>query len=363
MCDLNNNNDEVNFSSVFPFLYEKNLFEIIATIEGELSKLVSDEILSEDTTNIIVIGRKGVNLFHPFFNSLLEIHNLSSINLYRKSPNAIIKSIIPINGEKAILLTDAVGEGKEVTQVINLLSDSGITVFKVCGYTVKNKTLKKLKNQFSHITFKFLHVTENEKSYIENLWILTPVYHSRIEPLDSEHPFYLFSFVPKIKQNDIEKIIGSLCSSIFGNEYSIHDDDELMSNDIIGYRVESTDSNSIIKQIIPKWEKDLFQMERVQLSFRFDLSKSQLRVMSFCSPCNLDINQFKDGEADCINFISRKYCDTMEGGYPTEVMCPLCIDTNTSLTLLKIAEEKISRFARGDFDVTTVRKYNSFEQI
>lgn len=359
----NNDNGEINFSNVFPFLFEKNPFEIIATIEGELSKLMSDELLSENTTNILVIERKGVNLFHPFFNSLLEIHNLSSINLYRKSPNARIRSSAPINGEEAILLTDAVGKGNEVTQIINLLSKKGITVFKVCGYAAKNETLKKLKTQFSHITFKFLHETEDEKSYIENLWKLTPVYHSRIEPLDSDHPFYLFLFVPKIKQSDIKKIIDSLCSDIFGNEYSIHNDDELMSNDIVGYRVESTDSNSMIKKIITKWEKDHFQMEKVQLSFRFDSSKSQLRVMAFCSPFNLDINQFKDGNADCINFISRKYCDTMEGGYPTEVMCPLCIDTNISLTLLKIVEEKISRFARGDFDVTTVRKYNSFDKI
>ena len=362
MCVLKNDGDEINFASVFPFLFEKNPFEIIATIEGELSKLVSDEILSENTTNILVIERKGVNLFHPFFNNLLEIHNLSSISLYRNSPNARIRSSAPIYGKEAILLTDAVGKGKEVTEIINLLSKSGITVFKVCGYAAKAKTLKKLKNQFSHITFNFLHETEDEKSYRENLWKLTPVYHSRIEPLDSEHSFYLFLFIPKIKQNDIKNIIDSLCSDIFENEYSIHDD-TLLSNDIKGYRVESTDSSSTIRKIIPTWEKDLFQMEKVQLSFRFDSLKSQLRVMAFCSPCYLDINQFKDGKADCINFISRKYCGTMEGSYPTEVICPLCIDTNISLTLLKIVEAKIRRIVDGDFEITTVRKYNCFEKI
>ncbi|MDP2846173.1 MAG: hypothetical protein Q8N79_08920, partial [Candidatus Methanoperedens sp.] len=154
------------------------IVSIKAVIEEELSKLVHNEILSESPTDVYVIERKAVNLFHPFFNTIMRTHHIASIGLYKFAPVARIRAHAQKNNHKSILLTDAIGNGDEVENVIKILIDSGVSVFKVCGYLAKKKGIKKLKELFPQITFKFINETEDNETYNKALWRLTPVYHS-----------------------------------------------------------------------------------------------------------------------------------------------------------------------------------------
>ncbi len=60
---MQSNTDTIprDFRTIFPSVFEKDPFEIVSLIEGELSKLVYEEILSESPTVVYIVERKGVN--------------------------------------------------------------------------------------------------------------------------------------------------------------------------------------------------------------------------------------------------------------------------------------------------------------
>ena len=137
----------------------------------------------------------------------------------------------------------------------------------------------------------------------------------------------------------------------------------LISNNMKGFRVECTDTNSIIENINNNLKNDLFQIERIQLDFRFDASKSQLRLMTFCSPWNVDINKIKNN--NCQHFLSEKYCEKIElDEFSNKVICPLCIDTNISANILNAFSGIIDKIAtQNNFKVFTLRDYTMFKSL
>lgn len=161
--------------------------KISAEWEEDISELIRKEILSEERTNIYVDNRIGLVLFHPFINSIILKHKLSTINLNGRTSNYSIKDVTA-SEKKSILLTDAIGNGNEVRKI---LRTSKISFSKVCGYIAKKKGIVKLQKEFPNTDFKFILEVEDDKTYKEGLWRLIPVYHSRMEPLDSDHPFQL----------------------------------------------------------------------------------------------------------------------------------------------------------------------------
>ena len=217
---MQSNTDTIprDFRTIFPSVFEKDPFEIVSLIEGELSKLVYEEILSESPTVVYIVERKGVNLFHPFFNAIVERHHIGAIRLYKNSKILRIKGCTSANAKESILITDAIGSGAEVSTIcdaLNDISDSDIPISKVCGYVAKKSGIDELRKKFPHITFKFIHEAEGDGTYNNVLWMLTPVYHSRLEPLDSEHPFYLYRFTSRIGEDVANPIIVRACSELF----------------------------------------------------------------------------------------------------------------------------------------------------
>lgn len=364
----------IDFRTIFPDVFEKDPFEIVSVIEGELSKLVYEEILSESPTVVYVVERKGVNLFHPFFNAIVERHHIGDIRLYKNSKILRIKGYVSTNAKEPILITDAIGSGDEVSTIcaaLSDLSDSNISVSKVCGYVAKKRGIDELRKKFPQITFKFIHEAEDDGTYNKVLWMLTPVYHSRLEPLDSEHPFYLYLFTHKIGEDTMNHIIVRACDELFRGDFSIKGDDlrmdkddKLRSDNIVGWTVECDDPNSMMGAIIPREQEKFFQAERLELRFRFDASKSRLLLMAFCSPV-VDIIRFRNSEVDCRNFLSRRYCDIFEKDIQAhEVICPLCIDANISLYILDKFENELQSITEEiGHRVITVRKYDPFKNI
>ncbi len=345
------------------------MFEVTAEAEEELSNLVYNEILSSSPTDIYAIDKKGIILFHPFINSIIEKHHLATINLYKNSPIIRIKEVASENMNKSILLTDAIGKGQEVKTIARILKKSHIPLFKVCGYIVKKESLEKLQKQFPQIKFKFIHQAENDEAYKDALWRLTPVYHSRIEPLDTDHPFNLYLFTCKIENNTMKNIIYSACSELFGQNLFAHDDD-LRSNYIMGYTIECANPEYLKRDLIFKKQKEYIQVERLQLRTRFDMVKSQLRIMAFCE-VNLDINHFYSDEVQCNKLLPKEYCHTFKGHKSMDIesytiICPHCLDTNISIKVLdKIADiiKDSVKLVNKDCQVRHIRKYIPFEDI
>ena len=367
----NNTDTAIDFRTIFPEVFERDWFEIASIIEGELSELVYEEILPESPTDVYVVERKGVNLFHPFFNTIVERHHIGSIRSYKISQIVRIKGYTPTDAKESILLTDAIGSGDEVSTICTILNDLKIPIYKVCGYIAKKKSINELQKRFPQITFKFIHEVEDYETYKKVLWMLTPVYHSRLEPLDSEHPFYLYRFTSKIGGDIANSIIVRTCSKLFGGNFSvqegsmrINEDGERRSDDIVGFTVEYDSPDSIMENIISKEQKTFFQIERLLLRFVFDTSKSRLRAMAFCSPIDVDINRFRNNEVDCRNFLSRIYCDTFEKDIAHEVICPLCIDTNMSIKILDKFEDKLQLITeKAGYKVINVGRYDPFKNI
>ena len=367
----NNTGTTIDFHTIFPEVFEGDSFEIASIIEGELSKLVYEEILSESPTDVYVIERKGVNLFHPFFNAIMERHHIGSIRSYKISQIVLMKGYTPTDAKESIMLTDAIGSGDEVSTICTILNDLNIPIYKVYGYVAKKESINELQKQFPQITFKFIHEVNDYEMYKKVLWRLTPVYHSRIEPLDSEHPFYLYRFTSKIEEDVANPIIVRACSELFGGNFSVQDesmrineDSDRRSDDIVGVTVEYDSSDSIMEKIISKEQKTFFQIERLLLRFVFDTSKSRLRAMAFCSPVDVDLNRFRNNEVGCRNFLSRMYCDTFERDIAHEVICPLCIDTNMSIKILDEFEDKLQSVTEEEgYKVINVGRYDPFKNI
>ena len=361
----------IDFRTIFPDVFEKDPFEIASIIEGGLSELVYEEILSESPTDVYVVERKGVNLFHPFFNTIVERHHIGSIRSYKISQIVRIKGYTPTDAKESILLTDAIGSGDEVSTICAILNDLNIPIYKVCGYAAKKESINELQKQFPQITFKFIHEVEDYETYKKVLWMLTPVYHSRLEPLDSEHPFYLYRFTSKIREAIVNDVIVRACSELFGGNFSVQDDSlrinadgDRRSDDIVGWTVEYNHPDSIIEKILSKDRETFFQVERLLLRFVFDTSKSRLRVMAFCSPVDVDLNRLRNNEIDCRNFLSRRYCDTFEMDIAHEVICPLCIDTNISMKILDEFEDKLQSVTEeAGYKVINVGRYDPFKNI
>lgn len=345
------------------------MFEITAEVEEDLSNLVYNELLSESPTNVYAIDKKAIILFHPFLNSIIEKHHLSTINLYKNSPSIRIREVTSINKNKSILLTDAIGQGQEVETIAKMLKKSHIPLSKVCGYLAKKESLKKLQKRFPKIKFKFIHQAENDETYKDALWRLMPVYHSRIEPLDSDHPFNLHLFTCKIEKNTMKNIIYSACAELFGGDLFAHEDD-LRSNYIMGYTVECADPESLKEELIFKEQKEYIQIERLQLRTRFDMVKSQLRIMAFCA-VNVNVNHFYNDEVQCDKFLPKEYCHTFKGHKSMDIenyaiICPHCLDTNISIQVLdKIADiiKDRVKLVNKDCQVRHIRKYSPFEDI
>lgn len=264
------------------------------------------------------------------------------------------------------MLTDAIGNGDEVKKVIKILNDSGVSVFKVCGYLAKKRAIKELEELYKDqkITFKFINETEDNDTYNKALWRLTPVYHSRIEPIDTEHPYYIYSFVPKIEKDATKNILTCVLKELFGDEFLLNDDALLGGDNVMGCTAECNSFSSLLRRLTPKQLKKHLQIERMQYRFRLDDSKSQLRVMAFCS-VDVDVNKFHNNGADCNEFLSRIFCKKFEGDIaPQEILCPHCIDTNLSINLLKKFDRKIKYCADSEgYRVFNLTKYIPFEDI
>lgn len=349
--------DIIDLRTVFSGAFDINPLDATTKIHSEMHKLVEDELLHEERTFVYIVERRGSNLFRPFIDHIAKFHEIGTIRLYSDKSFAHIKEEVINTGKGCIILTDAIRTGDEISKIINILNKRNIMVPKVCGYLSNKETIEKLKIKYEMTKFEFIHEVEDYEHYKDYYGKLVRIHHSRLEPLDSEHPYYLYQTGSENEREKIETIISYVCGK--ANYYR---EKELLSDDIIGYTAEFDGAYAL--KVLSFKKNGFFDIERLQLRFRFDRSKSSLRIMAFCCVC--DFNLEKITAID--EYVKRTlpnfemYCEFLDDvPSKSEVICPLCLDVNLSLSILEKFDHKIKRVSiREGLEVKNILKYNPF---
>ncbi|MGA2918111.1 hypothetical protein [Methanoregula sp.] len=197
---------ENTISNKFPAAFQNRSFSYHIDIESKLNDLLIAKIMNEKSGVVNIVERKGLNLYHPFINRILERHTISSYCVNRSESYTVVKKIsrdlsliLDIKfflriRKKGYLLTDAVDEGKDIRDIDEILKHDNINLSLVCGYVCKDKNLGQLKARYPNVTFEFVHRSETDDAYWNEITHLVQLSHTRMEPLDRDHCFHVYRF-------------------------------------------------------------------------------------------------------------------------------------------------------------------------
>lgn len=350
--------DKICFKTVFPTAFGSDTHLNNKEFNSEIRNLIEKEVSNVERTTVYIVERRGLNLLRPFVNTIKRRHEMGTIRLYDDKKLAGIKKGTHVDRKDCIILTDAIRNGDEISSIFASLNKSGITVLKVCGYLSNKETIEKLRNIYNEIKFEFVHETADYNQYKEYYGKLVGIHHSRLEPLDSEHPFYIYKAQQRIGREKIWDTILKLCKKA-----NVFQDQDILNDDITGYTVEFN-GDYARKRMSLNTKNDFFKIERLLLRFKFDQSKSILRMMAFCDVYDFNlsnINLMDDYVEDVLPSFFR-YCKFItEIPSDQKTICPLCLDINLSRTFLDMFDYKIKKLSgREGFFLETDKEFDPF---
>lgn len=348
---------EIGLKDIFPNVYNKDPSKIIAEIDMELSTIIN-EVTKEHPTTIFITERRGSNLYQPFLNSLLlKKHNIAYIRNYHDTPLTEIR-VAPMEVKKpVIVLTDAIKKGVEIRKIVDTLKSENIEVYKVCCYFVNNDTIEQLQKEYKNISFTWVKSTSTDKEYQQFAEMLIPVHQSRIEAMDTEHPYNLYQFTNALTKKELREKLESLCVG-----YSqFYEDDWLCAKNMIGFTAEYY-THSSFQSVASLNDQHFLNIERILLRFKYDISNRLLRVMVFCISEISDIYNFNcDGKHLILPLpYIYEYCSDMEE-HLVEIDCIRCMDVNLSLNIIDEIDDNISNiFIENGHIFRKTCEYNPF---
>lgn len=350
--------DKIDLKKIFPSAFETGSQDINREFSSEMQRLIEEEFLGTERTFVYIVERRALNLFRPFMYIIKKSHEIGTIRLYDNKKLAGIKEGVSNNRKECIILTDAIRKGDEISTIIDSMNKSDITVLKVCGYLANKETIERLRDIYTATKFKFVNETTDYEQYKEYYGKIVGVHHSRLEPLDSEHPYHIYQFQPQISREKIEAIIWKLCSKA-----NIYREENLLNDNIIGYTAEY-DGNYALRSLSLSTKNDFFKIERLQLRFRYDKSESALRMMTFCSICEFNLEKISSMDDYVEDFLPSfiPYCNLINNIHSNQkIVCPLCLDVNLSLTFLDKFDYKLKSLSgKAGFNLKNTRKFNPF---
>jgi hypothetical protein len=323
--------------------------KIAISIENEIRPFFIKEVVQNVESDVIVVERKGLNLFRPYLSDIQGFRNILSIKPFEyQHPHFFRYSSISLIKEKNrnILLTDAITTGTEVRKILrgSIFKSSRYGGFrKVCGYLAMKKALDELSEEFPDIEFKFLRIADNSEEYNEEHKKLTYVYQNRMEPIDEEHPYTLFKIKKDIDIGALEEQIFELMKKRFGQDIILVNDELGISNKY-NFTIHFEDPEKILQQFLNYQLNRSDKLEKLAARFRFSSNDSRLRIMTVSMP-NLKKETLIEGirrlllcscqrnlhKRICkINSRNRFYLNRYRG-----VICSNCVDKNISSNLLR----------------------------
>jgi hypothetical protein len=336
-------------------------------VEETLATLISSEISNYKYSDVFVVGRKGINLFQPYIKKIkgnLDLQGIFAIQLFSFSEHPFVKIIYPIRFSNykiiqlldsvrkkflgnTILLTDAINSGNEISEVIDNINPKNIT--KVCGYLANKNGLSLLQKKYPKIQFSFPRIMDDDNYTIEQD-NLQHIYHSRLIPIDGDHPYRIYSLKYQIDIDDLIVHIDRIINKFKSIENPDVKKDILIVPHISSYTI-NLNFNAFLNEY-PDLKQDLFTIERFQMRIKFDPKISQLRIMVLA----LDIiNSASLTNGDSIKYkqcglkFLDKLCESIHlptflKDNPPEKICPLCVDNYISNLLLSHVERELVKF-------------------
>jgi hypothetical protein len=332
----------------FGHISDEKSLRIANEIDEELLPFFNKEIVQDKETNVIAVERKGLNLFHPYINSIKGMRSIVTIKpLCHRGPYSMEYHFLSVfNFDKTnILLTDAVTTGTE-TGIILRLSPFKLKMLggfkKVCGYMAQKKALDQLEREFPKISFKFLKIIEDRDEYYNEHKKIIYVYQKRMEPIDEEHDFFVVDIKPDLTFEMIKSRIQEIVRNKYGNHFEIGDN-ELGIDSKFNFTIYFDDPLSFLNsQFNVRLQKgDL--IEKLAIRFKYSSNDAKLRITTLSMP---DLNNENKSQrirrflfSSCTRNIPKKHCRVP---FPVKILvqtnrcalCADCVDTNVSITLL-----------------------------
>jgi len=350
--------EKIDFKTIFPTAFKMDTHQINTVFNSEIRNLLEKEVLNTERTIVYIIERRGLNLFGPFTYMIKKFHEMGTIRLYDDKKVVGIKEGVCNNRTECIILTDAIRKGDEISRIVDSLNKSDVTVLKVCGYLSNKETIEKLRNVYNETKFEFVHETTDYSQYRDYYGKIVGVHHSRLEPLDSEHPYYIYKSQQKTSRDKIWTVIFKSCKKA-----NVYQDQDILNSDITGYTAEF-DGDYVRKRMALNTKNDFFKIERLLLRFKFDQSRSELRMMAFCDVYNFNLSSVSliDDHVENVlpNFI--RYCKFLnENSNNQKIICPLCVDVNLSRRFLDMYDYKIKKMSEKEgFFLNTIKEFDPF---
>jgi hypothetical protein len=349
---------ENNIPNKFPVAFQNNSFIYHIDIESKLDELLISKIMKAKPGVVKILERKGLNLFHPFIDRIVEKHTISSVNFNKSSSYTFEKTItnqfsrilnipavyLKIGTKKGYLLTDAVDEGKDVRVVNDILDCDNTKLTLVCGYVCKKSNFENLKRCYPDVEFAFIHWAESDDAYWNEITRLTQLSHTRLETLDRDHCYHIYKF----KNNVTEALILEMLRRYFHNLAGIScifEEDTIKPleegvTSYTAYFIEEDELNIISKKMsMPS--SPYFNFETpFFLRVKFDTARSLFRIMPFFEVSVNIENMMKDD--DSCKELPYLCCSQSSWKKHIHTKCVQCIENNCSRIMLRGLDAYIS---------------------
>lgn len=343
-------------------------------VHDALNKLIISEIVDHNNYNILVIGRKGLNLFQPYITAINQTNNLQeiyTIRLFSHTKHPMIRPVgprghsdhRPINKKESIkdgcsssqyiLLTDAINTGDEIQKVMNTIEPESIS--KICGYLANKDKLSELQKNYPNIQFSFIKI-ENEDEYTLEQDRLQHISQSRLIPTDGEHPYRIYSLKYQVSTEDLVNHMDNIFSKFKSDGYRLLKKDYLIVPNISSYTI-NLDYSKLCEEN-PELIQPYYVIERMQVRFKIDPKVSKLMIMALALDLTNNIYIHTNGKCHieynkCGINIHDKMCEKVEMPTPMEdnprdKICPLCIDFNISNLLISYAENELFKILESN---------------
>lgn len=344
-------------------LSQENPDKIISKIRVELESLFN-EIVKRDTRELYLAGRKSRHLFHPLLSSRLmektSIHFLNILTGKVRGERVCVIDHWKKLPKEISLLADSINDGEEKASIISIMKKNGTKIRNIFCYAANEEGIAFLdskgilprENVFS------LHVLSPEDYVLFNKRLET-YYQSRIEPMDTDHEFYVFSIAKAISEKNLYSLFEASvkraldCSAgEFSKAVRVDASGEdanilFTPENIANFNFECYDYNICKKEVCSTLRKTKIEYLQIRLKAELKGTETTISLMVFCPPDNVPLDAiFKNGKCrfrtPLCSLETVKYdVSEFKKDEIAEMVCPQCIESQISLPILEKVATKL----------------------
>ncbi|MGE5556723.1 MAG: hypothetical protein ACM3UY_10790 [Methanocella sp.] len=356
-------------------LYKEPPAEVISKIRVDLEPFIG-KIIKSDSHELYLVGRKSRHLFHPLITSRLveQSPGIHFLNVLMGIKNGSRVCIIDSPGrvpKEISLLADSIDEGEEKEVLVNILKKYDCNISKIFCYVANQQGIDYLvaKNVFTRDQIIALHTIPKAEYRLFNNRLET-YYQSRIEPMDIDHAFDIYSFATKISSEDLFLFFktavqealkcgkGDFSEAEKLTEKDVANNILFVPDEIKNFNFDCYDfsgCNAFCKAMVPRLLTGA-EVEYVQIRLKAELkdTESTICLMVFCplNPQSFSLETIKANK--CLGSPS---CPVQDVAYDNtrftqdeimDIKCPQCIENRLSGAILQKVMGKLKFLINGD---------------